>query len=304
MHDPKNISQEEHGESVSRNGTSTDVSVANPSSRWLSFWQRNLSDVLAYYDSRRQAFRWFFPGLFAFFVVLNTVCYWFAILTAFPSIALGEKSTEYFLLQFPVGILGAVFDSASFFITIWIARRAIQTQRIRTVILHLSIDGLIAILASLWVLFVFIVSGWLISYVLGTPEGLGSRGELYSNRILYALKYPLRNMKNIYFGTMMGCSAALPTFVHVWMCLRSLVYVLRFPVGKASEEKHPCEIEKDGASGQINVEKKEWTSSDMSVKHDLFQGESRKTDNREGEACQGGTERVLNDEGVSHHIPD
>ena len=47
----------------------------------------------------------------------------------------------------------------------------------------LSIDFLIAIVASLWVLFVFIISGWAVSYILAIPDlGLASEIILMRNR--------------------------------------------------------------------------------------------------------------------------
>ena len=55
-----------------------------------------------------------------------------------------HKANEYVLLQFPVGLMGAVFDTASFFITIYIARRAIEATKVSTFLLHLSVDVIMA----------------------------------------------------------------------------------------------------------------------------------------------------------------
>ena len=42
---------------------------------------------------------------------------------AFPELIFGSSSLEYFLLQFPVGILGGFFDSLSLIITIYMIKK-------------------------------------------------------------------------------------------------------------------------------------------------------------------------------------
>ena len=48
-----------------------------------------------------------------FFISINILFYWIAMIAAFPELLFGNSSLEYFLLQFPVGILGGFFDSLS-----------------------------------------------------------------------------------------------------------------------------------------------------------------------------------------------
>ena len=81
-------------------------------------------------------------------------------------------------------------------------------------IFHLSLDLVIAALATLWVLFVFIVGGWLISLWKESTEHLVERGSTYTNRAAQALQEPTgdQKLRNIYFGLIMGVSTALPTF--------------------------------------------------------------------------------------------
>ena len=49
------------------------------------------------------------------------------------------------------------------------------------------------------------------------PEELVDRGTKYTNRAIQAIQDPTgrENAKNIYFGLIMGVSAALPTFLHL-----------------------------------------------------------------------------------------
>ena len=184
------------------------------SPRVVSIWKRSLEKLLTYYEKRRNELKHFFLKLFAFFVCINIFCYWWAILTAYPW-EISDEPVHYFLLQFPVGIFGAVFDSASFFVTIWIARRALQTTSTSSYLLHLSLDLVIAVIATWWILFVFSVSGWLVSIVQMNPESLLDRSMKYEGRLVSALENPLRNLRNIYFGVIIGISAMLPTFTHM-----------------------------------------------------------------------------------------
>ena len=117
----------------------------------------------------------FYLNAFLFFIFLNLACYFLALLTAYPGYLFGYKRAEYLIMSLPVGFLGAVFDSLSLFVTIFIVKRAIRSENTFAYISYLSVDVLIAILASLWVLFVFMMSGWLVSYVLAVPETIGSR---------------------------------------------------------------------------------------------------------------------------------
>ena len=90
----------------------------------IAIWKHSLGWLLAYYDAKRGQLRQFLPKLFLFFVVLNISCYWWAMLTAYSDEFFQEK-VHYFLVQFPVGFLGALFDTLSFFVTIFIAKKLI-----------------------------------------------------------------------------------------------------------------------------------------------------------------------------------
>ena len=92
-------------------------------------------------------------------------------------------------------------------------------------IAYLSVDLMIATLAAFWVLFVFMVSGWLVSAILSVPETLEARHMLYQHRLFNALQYPTQkeSLKNIFFGIMMGGSALLPTLIHIGMALRAML---------------------------------------------------------------------------------
>ena len=81
------------------------------------------------------------------------------------------------------------------------------------------------------------------------PEQLTERGNKYTARAVQALKDPTgrENAKNIYFGLIMGISAALPTFLHVTLFISSLVRKIKitlFPK-KAIEPISQDEVMKD-----------------------------------------------------------
>lgn len=195
----------------------------------VNIWKQSLHNLLIFYDAKRGKFHQFFPKLFVFFIIINIACYWWAMVTAFPNSIVGKEGLHYFLLQFPVGVLGALFDSLSFFITIYIARKALKTTSTLNYIAHLSVDLIIAIIATWWVLFVFSFSGWLISLVLQNPESLAYRNNVYEERLVKAVQDPTErdNLKNIYFGIIMGISAMLPTITHISLSLNSIVKYLR-----------------------------------------------------------------------------
>ena len=202
----------------------------------ISFWRKDLQRALLFYESKRFQGDSFFLRLLIFFILLNIMCYWFAMVTAFPSLVFGKTFSYYFKVQFPVGILGALFDSLSFFITIFIVRRALLTVSTKIYIAHLSIDLVIAVLATFWVILVFIISGWAVSFIetLGQSEELiqtydhetniNKRSSKYVTAVNDALKSPSKNIQNIYFGLIMGISAMLPTMIHFIMFLKSFSY--------------------------------------------------------------------------------
>ncbi len=186
-------------------------------------WKDSLRRLLSFYETKRGRFITFFPKLFLFFVLLNIFCYWWAIFTAFPEYVFEGAGAYYFKVQFLVGIFGAVFDSFSFFVTVFIIRRALRASGNLEYAAHLSFDLLIAVLATFWVLFVFSFSGWIIHFLESTNVDLVQRNEDYEDMLRDAIASPADNLRNIYFGLIMGISAGLPTFMHVCMFFRSCV---------------------------------------------------------------------------------
>ena len=196
----------------------------------MVIWQKSLRNLLDFYEQKRGSLTSFFPKLFIAFMLLNMICYWVAIATAYPQELFGNEQTEYFLMQFPVGFLGAMFDSLSFFVTIWIARRALKTTSFPNYVAHLSIDVIIAILATFWVLMVFSVSGWMVSKVLvNSVQSLEQSAGKYETRLNSAVKDPLQkdNLRNIYFGVVMGFSALIPTLTHLYLSAQAVFLYLR-----------------------------------------------------------------------------
>ena len=187
----------------------------------IAIWRESLRSLLVFYEAKRGNINGFFPKLFLFFVVINIACYWWAMFTAYPWLTRGAAGAQNFMIQFPVGILGALFDALSFFVTVFIIRLALRARRNWEYVAHLSLDLVIAILATFWVLFVFSFSGWLINYWEGVPELLHVRNEKYGRLLVNAVDKPEDNLRNIYFGLIMGVSASLPTCVHVFMFLRA-----------------------------------------------------------------------------------
>ncbi|OUU28465.1 MAG: hypothetical protein CBC04_01290 [Verrucomicrobia bacterium TMED44] len=203
----------------------------------ISIWRDSLHTILDLYERKRGRLLLFLPCLFLFFILLNITCYWWAIYTAFPFYMETHEASHYVKLQVPVGFFGALFDSLSFFVTIWIIKRALAAQKTSEYVIHLSLDLFIAILATLWVLLVFTFSGWLISLWENAPEQLADRGVKYTSRAVQAIKDPAgrENIKNIYFGLIMGVSAALPTCFHFFLFFSSLIKKLRKTFLNSSE---------------------------------------------------------------------
>ena len=216
----------------------------------FAIWRESLHVVLDLYERKRGSLKTFFPLLFLFFVFLNVGCYWWGIFTAFPHYMMTHEASHYVKLQFPVGILGALFDSLSFFLTIWIIRRALAAKSSVEYVFHLSLDLVIAVVATFWVLFVFTTGGWFISLFESVPEQLGQRGEKYSTRAVQALNDPTgaENVKNIYFGFIMGVSAALPTCLHLFLFFRSCIQAF----GKKRLETAIARDPNDNKSPQAN----------------------------------------------------
>ena len=208
-------------------------------SKTINLWRNDLGKLLRYYERTKIQVKTLFLYLFLFFIFLNIGSYWFAMLTAFPNLVFGKTFAYYFKVQFPVGFLGALFDSLSFFITINIIRRALRNKGNVAYIAHLSIDILIAILATFWVLFVFTISGWIVGFfdslhqVAEVTEmyehetNLSRRTEGYKGLLQDAIRHPFQNLQNIYFGLLMGLSAIIPTAIHLSMFFKSL-YITTF----------------------------------------------------------------------------
>jgi len=192
----------------------------------ITIWKDYLKQLLAFYEAKRGSIFAFYPLLFLFFVLINIGCYWWAMFTAFPELTHGKAGVHYFKIQFPVGFLGALFDSLSFFVTIYIIRHALRTKKDIQYVAHLSLDLVIAVLATFWVLFVFSFSGWLISLMDAKPQVLLERNAEYQGLLFNAVARPTDNLRNIYFGLVMGVSAMIPTCVHIYMFLRSCMYTI------------------------------------------------------------------------------
>jgi hypothetical protein len=192
----------------------------------ITIWKDSLNRLIVFYEAKRGKIFAFYPLLFLFFVLINIGCYWWAMFTAFPELTHGRAGVYYFKIQFPVGFLGALFDSLSFFVTIYIIRHALRTKKDMQYVAHLSLDLVIAILATFWVLFVFSFSGWLIDTMDAVPQDLVKRNTKYQGLLLDAVARPTDNLRNIYFGLVMGVSAMIPTCVHVCMFLRSCMYTI------------------------------------------------------------------------------
>ena len=234
-----------------RSGTRNLDVPLHPVDPMILLWREQLRRVYTYYRDRRSRTRYFFLKLFLFFVVLNLGCYWLALISAFPHLVFGDALTHYAKIQLPVGLLGALFDSLSFFVTIRLVQRAVASSGAIRFLAHLSIDLVIAFAATWWVLFVFVVSGWMVNLLGGRiyekdPDGrwhvvsirnlsdeassanvrsahLQQRTELYTDRVVEALRNPIGNLRNIYFGVIMGTSAMLPTCIHLWMFLVAML---------------------------------------------------------------------------------
>ena len=116
----------------------------------------------------------------------------------------------------------------------------LKTTDEKVYIAHLSIDLLIAIIATFWVILVFIVSGWVVGFIetLNQPiamikrydheTDLLARTNQYANTVKDAIKNPTRNLQNIYFGIIMGLSAMIPTSIHFSMFCRAVLTKIGF----------------------------------------------------------------------------
>ena len=200
---------------------------------YFDLWREDLKVMLEKFQAWRTNTGHYFLKIFIFFIFLNDLAYWFAIATAYPELLSGDEFLHYSKVQIPVAILGALFDSLSLYITFVVVRRALRSPSNLSYVSHLSIDLLIAVAATFWVLFVFSISGWLVNFVspektvevqLANNETLSDRGKLYEKRVADAINNPTgeNELKNIYFGIVMGLSAMIPTAVHISCALFSM----------------------------------------------------------------------------------
>ena len=117
---------------------------------YFDVWREDLAAMLGKFETWRIDTNFYFLKVFIFFVLINDLAYWFAIATAYSEIFATEKELVYYSkVQFPVAILGALFDSLSLYVTLLVVRRALRSQSNMSYISHLSIDMLIAMLCSL-----------------------------------------------------------------------------------------------------------------------------------------------------------
>ena len=98
------------------------------SSTVFDYWRDSLLQFLTWFEDLRNATRNFYLKAFAVFVLLNLACYWWALLTAYPGHVFGAKGEEYILMGFPVALFGAVFDSLSLFVTLFIIKQALSSR--------------------------------------------------------------------------------------------------------------------------------------------------------------------------------
>ena len=208
--------------------------MAKGDSVYFDMWREDLGQILKKFQAWRLNTKFYFLKVFIFFVFINDIAYWFAIATAYPEIFSGNELEHYIKVQIPVSLLGALFDSLSLYITLFVVRRALLSRSNISYISHLSIDVLIAIAATFWVLFVFSISGWIVSFIPNVSkeviksESLVERKEVYADRAVAAINNPTgeEEMKNIYFGIVMGFSAIIPTSVHLFCSIFSLRFFL------------------------------------------------------------------------------
>jgi hypothetical protein len=188
-------------------------------------WRSTLERVDQFFDRRRGVRLRFAVLSFVVFFAINLICFWSALWVTYPEYLVSPKSLEYQLMCVPVAFLGASFDLASLFVTLALVKKALGAQKNSIYLALLSVDVLIAILAGLWVLFAFIVSGWMVSFVLETPETMSSRTQLYEGRMWSIFESPLsdQNIRNVFFGAVMGGTALLPTLVHIGLAMGALI---------------------------------------------------------------------------------
>ena len=79
----------------------------------IKIWKKYLINALKLFLEISRNTNYFKLKIVIFFISINILFYWIAMIVAFPELIFSSSSLEYFLLQFPVGILGGFFDSLS-----------------------------------------------------------------------------------------------------------------------------------------------------------------------------------------------
>ena len=102
------------------------ASESPPALGLFANWRQSLVRLLAWFEALRVRTPHFHKKLFALFIGLNLACFWWALLTAYPEKLLTYEAREITLMSVPVSVLGGLFDFLSLFVTLHIARRALE----------------------------------------------------------------------------------------------------------------------------------------------------------------------------------
>ena len=142
----------------------------------VAIWRDSLHTILDRYERKKISTWLFFPLLFVFFIILNIACYWWAIYTAFPYYMQTHETSLLHKTANPVGFSGLfliVFPFCNH-----LDHRACLSARNSEYVFHLSLDLIIAIVATFWVLlYSHLVAGS--SAWENAPEQLTSGGQIY-----------------------------------------------------------------------------------------------------------------------------
>jgi len=75
------------------------------------YWRKSLENFRHWFEELRGSTNRFYSKVFLGFVLINLICFWWALLTAYPGHLVSPKALEHVLIGFPVSVLGAMFDS-------------------------------------------------------------------------------------------------------------------------------------------------------------------------------------------------
>jgi hypothetical protein len=198
---------------------------AGPTVTVFSEWRTSLQSLLDRFGALRDRTPLFYPKAFAVFAAISFCCYWVALLGIYPELLSSDESLEHTIMSVPVSLIGAIFDTASLLITLFVIRRALRTDSDFAFTAYLSLGLILPVCAAVWILFAFVLGGWIVNLILSLPESFEARTILYHDRVLGLLHNPfdIHNQKNFYFGVVMSFSALLPVVLHVIMGLRSAI---------------------------------------------------------------------------------